>query len=170
MVVAKNEFALEALSQQFRERKTVKEYLTLVYGVVRQPAGEVSVPIGRDVWHRLKISVRTRSPKSALTRYEMIRQYPRFTYCRVFPKTGRTHQIRVHLAHIGHPVVGDELYAANRYKGLPAGTIRNWIGKMDRLFLHAIRLTFLHPRTGKQVTFSVPLPSELAEFLAILGE
>jgi 23S rRNA pseudouridine1911/1915/1917 synthase len=170
MVVDKNDYTHDSLSRQFQERKTEKEYLALVYGSVKEANGEITVPIGRDNKHRTKISTNSSNLKEAVTRYEVVQKYGRLTYCRVFPKTGRTHQIRVHFLHIGHPLVGDELYAPNRYKGLFTGKIEAKLKKLDRLFLHATRLTFFHPKTEKKMQFEIPLPAELAEFLMTLGE
>lgn len=170
LVVAKNEVSHESISKQFQRRETEKEYLALVYGPIREDSGEIDVAIGRDMKHRTKISTRTNNPKEAITCFNVIRRYDQLSYCRIFPKTGRTHQIRVHFLHIGHPVVGDDLYAPNRYKGILEGKIESKIRKMDRLFLHATRLAFLHPTRKEKVEFSASLPSELEDILTTLGE
>jgi 23S rRNA pseudouridine1911/1915/1917 synthase len=170
LVVAKNELSHEAISKQFQRRETEKEYLALVYGTIQEDSGEIDVAIGRDVKHRTKISTRTNNPKEAITCFNVIRRYDRLSYCRIFPKTGRTHQIRVHFLHIGHPVVGDDLYAPNRYRGILEGKIESKIRRMDRLFLHATRLAFFHPTRKEKVKFSASLPSELEDILTTLGE
>jgi len=126
--------------------------------------GEISSPVGRDPVRRTRMRVGGLRPREALTRYKVIRRFPDFTLLEAHPETGRTHQIRVHFAALGHPIVGDTTYGAPgelRVGGRVAATL-------PRTFLHAGLLEFQHPRTRHTVSFSAPLPAELAEFLASL--
>lgn len=167
LVVARNETAHRRLSLQFQNREVKKEYLALVHGVPRPPAGTIDLPLGRDPMDRKKISVRARRRRSAITHYQTEKIYGCASLLRVQIETGRTHQIRVHLAQKGYPVVGDRAYGGDRNLKIPAA-IR---GKLpDRMFLHAHRLEFRHPGTGAHMRFSSPLPGELAAFLELLAE
>ncbi|MDA2932992.1 RluA family pseudouridine synthase [Acidobacteria bacterium AH-259-D05] len=169
MVVAKNDQAHEFLASQFKARQVEKRYLALVYGRLKKKAGIVDVSLGRDPWARTKISTRSRRARKAITRYEVIRYYRDFTYVRGYPRTGRTHQIRVHFQHLGHPVVGDETYGGKAIQHLRNSDQAKSIQDLGRYFLHADFLAFLHPETGKTVSFEIPLPDKLAEFLLALG-
>ncbi len=165
LVVAKNERAHDHLAQQFQARTVRKVYLALLHGTLRPERGEISRAIGRDSRLRTRISPRTNRPKEALTRYEALRYFEDFTYVKAFPVTGRTHQIRVHFASQGHPVVGDETYRTR-----PTTGSRSRARPLKRLFLHATLLEFDHPKSGERLVFEVPLPLELADMLATLGE
>ena len=163
MVVAKNLETHRNLSEQFKGRKVRKEYTALVYGRPIPPAGTIDLPLGRDPKNRKKISARARHHRRAITHYRVERDYGRLSLLNVRIETGRTHQIRVHLAHIGHPVVGDALYGGAR--GLKDEHLGEAIAGLERHFLHAHKLEFRHPRSGELVSFSAPLPLELAHFL-----
>jgi 23S rRNA pseudouridine1911/1915/1917 synthase len=167
MVVAKNACSHRALAQQFRSREVTKEYLALVYGRLVPAAGTIALPLGRDPQNRKKISVRARKTRSAITHYLTLRKYQGLSLLRVRIETGRTHQIRVHLAQKGHPVVGDKVYGGNRYNTLPRSE-RSEAAALDRVFLHSQRLEFRHPRTGERLSFTSTLPSDLEGFLARL--
>ncbi len=164
IVVAKNDRAHRALQAQFKAREVAKVYLALVYGVVEPPTGEISAPIGRDTRDRKRMAVVPEAlGRPAVTRYETLAIYKtasgeRLTLLACRPLTGRTHQIRVHLAHIKHPLVGDAVYAGRRKPPIPC----------PRQFLHAHRLTFRLPATGQEVTFTAPLPPDLQAVLAKL--
>ncbi len=162
MVVARNARAHRALSQQFKSRAVRKEYVALVFGSVVPTAGTIDTPVGRDRRNRRKISVRARKHRQAVTHYEVMTSFGCCTLLRIRPETGRTHQIRVHLSSIGHPVVGDVLYGARR--NLPA-RFEAEASRMGRFFLHACTLEFNHPRTGRRLSFTAPLPPELESFL-----
>jgi len=162
MVIARNASAIRSLGRQFKDREVRKEYLALVYGKVAPPAGTVDAPLGRDPADRKKISVRARRRRPAVTRYELLECFGPCSLLSVHPETGRTHQIRVHLASLGHPVVGDSVYGGGRR--LP-GILQPLVSSLGRFFLHAHRLEFRHPRTGLALEFSAPLPAELAQFL-----
>lgn len=162
MVVARTESALRVLGRQFKDRQVRKEYLALVYGRVTPPDGTVDAPLGRDSVDRKKISVRARKRRAAITRYRSLESFGPCSLLSVHPETGRTHQIRVHLASLGHPVVGDPVYGGGRSFSRELQPIASGLG---RFFLHAHRLEFRHPRTGAEMKFSAPLPAELAQFL-----
>jgi 23S rRNA pseudouridine1911/1915/1917 synthase len=180
VVVAKNEWTHEKLSEQFREREVFKSYVALVHGVVSREAqaahrvgqaagvsGRIEQPMGRDPRQRTRMAV-VRGGRTALTLYRVRRWFHRFTLLDVEIKTGRTHQIRVHMAWFKHPVVGDAVYGAGRDANVPEGRVRALIAALGRQFLHAEQLGFRHPRTGEALRFTAPLPPELSEFLASL--
>ncbi len=158
MVVARSEKAYQILQKQFREREVDKSYLGLVWGKVSQIEGKITWPIGRHRKHGQRMSIKSRKPRSAETHYKVVRRFPEFTLLEVRPITGRTHQIRVHLAASGHPLVGDSRYGRKKEK-IPG----------PRLFLHAYRLAFFHPQTGRMVEFFSPLPKDLEEFVKDLA-
>jgi 23S rRNA pseudouridine1911/1915/1917 synthase len=157
MVVAKNDRAHESLSRQFAEREVEKEYGALVWGVV-QAGRRIDLPIGRDPNDRQKMSARSRRARHAVTRITRAHHYRGVTLCQVAIHTGRTHQIRVHLSAIGHPIVGDATYGGKRAR-VPAD-LRPLLS-LDRPFLHAHRLVFTHPTDGRRMEFESPLPPDL---------
>jgi 23S rRNA pseudouridine1911/1915/1917 synthase len=164
MVVAKHDRAHEALARQFRDRAVEKEYVALVWGLVR--AGRcIDLPIGRDPHHRHKMSARVRRGRAAVTRILEAEWLRGVSLVRLAPATGRTHQIRVHLSAIGHPVVGDATYGGVRRR-VPAHL--RCVGALTRPFLHAARLVFTHPRDGRRVSFEAPLAADLAAVLEAL--
>jgi 23S rRNA pseudouridine1911/1915/1917 synthase len=167
IVVAKTETAHENLADQFRAREVFKSYVALVHGRVEPDTGRIEQPIARDPRHRTRMAV-VRGGRPALSLYRVRQRYERFTLLDVEIKTGRTHQIRVHLAWLKHPVVGDEVYGAGRDKTVPDVSVRAGINKLGRQFLHAEQLGFRHPRTNEQLRFTAPLPLALAEFLTLL--
>jgi 23S rRNA pseudouridine1911/1915/1917 synthase len=167
LVVAKNDRSLRSLASQFKNREVKKEYLALVYGKPKPPKGTIDMPLGRDPVDRKKISVRARRARSAITHYEIYRDYKAFALLRTRIETGRTHQIRVHLSQIGHPVVGDMLYGGNRAKNLPL-EMRRAVEGLNRHFLHASSISFKHPQSGNVLSFYSPLPQELESFLTLL--
>lgn len=167
LIVAKTEEAHEKLSEQFRTREVLKSYIALVHGVVAQDSGRIEQPIARDPRHRTRMAV-VRGGRPALSLYRVRERFERFTLLDVEIKTGRTHQIRVHMAWMKHPVVGDETYNMGRDKTVPDVRLRAAISKLGRLFLHAAELGFRHPRTNEWMRFTQPPPHELAEFLELL--
>ena len=169
IVVAKNDQAHEFVANQFKARQVEKRYLALVHGRLKRKEGTVDVSLGRDPRVRTRMSTRGRRSRRALTKYAVIRTYPDFSYVQVFPHTGRTHQIRVHFQHLGHPVVGDKTYGKKAAQRLKDPGQAEAIRKLGRHFLHAAYLAFLHPETKKRVSFEIPLPNELADFLSALG-
>jgi 23S rRNA pseudouridine1911/1915/1917 synthase len=168
MVVAKTERAHEHLSDQFRAREVFKSYVALVHGRVREESGRIEEPLARDPRTRTRMAV-VRGGRPALSLYRVRRAYERFTLLDVQIKTGRTHQIRVHLAHIKHPVVGDKVYSGGRDTTVADVRVRAAIRAMGRQFLHAEQLGFRHPHTGEDLRFQAPLPPELSQMLDALG-
>jgi 23S rRNA pseudouridine1911/1915/1917 synthase len=162
MVVAKNDAAHQELSRQFHDREVEKQYVALVWGLVQQRK-RIDIPIGRDPVHREKISTRARRARSAVTRVTWARHVPGLSLLRIAIHTGRTHQIRVHLNAIGHPIVGDSLYGGV-HRRVPHDL--RAVQRLTRPFLHAERLAFNHPRTGEYLEFTAPLPEELRGLLA----
>jgi len=161
MVVAKNDRAHQELSRQFADREVEKEYIALVWGLVH--AGRrIDSPIGRDPGDRQKMSTRARRARHAVTRVTDARHYKGVSLLRVAIATGRTHQIRVHLSDIGHPIVGDSTYG-----GLHRRTVANLraVQRLERPFLHSARLAFTHPDDGRRVEFDSPLPLDLQSVL-----
>lgn len=154
ILVARTEKAYQELQRQFKARAVTKIYLGLVWGKVSREEGRITWAIGRHMKHGERMSVKTNKPRVAETHYRVIKQLGEVTLLELRPVTGRTHQIRVHLSASGHPVVGDSRYG------------RKKAGFGDpRLFLHAHRLSVIHPATGKKMTFKSPLPSDLLNFL-----
>jgi 23S rRNA pseudouridine1911/1915/1917 synthase len=167
MLVAKNNLAHRLLSQQFKSRQIRKEYIALVHGTPSPDKGTIDMPIGRDSNNRKKMSPRAYHKRSAITHYSVNESFGFVSLLDVRIETGRTHQIRVHLAQKGHPIVGDALYGGNRIPSLPDPII-NAAKIMQRPFLHSSRLSFNHPRSGESLSFHAPLPKELQNFLAII--
>lgn len=158
MVVAKKNTSLSHLAKQFENRKVEKVYLALVFGKIINPEGSIEAPVGRKITDRRKMAVTSISSRQAITDFRVREILGDFTLLEVRPKTGRTHQIRVHLAHIGHPVVGDSEY------GRPAP--KNW--GVSRQLLHAYKLGFIHPVKKDWVKFTAPLPREFKKVIAKL--
>jgi len=157
LLVARNDTAHQSLAKQFAARTVEKIYLAVVQGTVKRDRGRIVTRIGRDPIRRIRMAVMAEGGRGALTDYEVLGRYGEFTYLRVRIGTGRTHQIRVHLASIGHAVVGDSLYGARK-------------GVLPRQFLHAHRISFDSPGGGQRVTVESALPGDLSEWLeSIIG-
>jgi 23S rRNA pseudouridine1911/1915/1917 synthase len=167
MLVAKNKLAHRQLSQQFKDRQVHKEYTALVHGCPSPASGTIDISLGRDPGNRTKISVRARRKRTAITHYTVERSLGSVSLLGIRIETGRTHQIRVHLAQKGHPVVGDSVYGPNRTRSLPEN-LQGAAKELQRPFLHARLLQFHHPRSGELLSFRAPLPAELERFLAVL--
>lgn len=164
LVVAKTDSILRALQAQFQSRTTGKEYLAIAHGVPKLRAGVWDGKIGRHPVHRKKMSVSARGRES-LTRWEAIESFGKFaTLFHLFLHTGRTHQIRVHASHAGHPLVGDGTYGGGRAK-VGSEAWRMVVQEFRRPALHALRLTLTHPRTQKKMEWTAPLPEDLAELV-----
>ena len=158
LLVAKNKESFENLQLQFKERKVSKAYLALVHDHVDSQEGEIKVPIGRLPWNRKRFGVLA-GGKDAETFYKVLENFKKpFALLELVPKTGRTHQIRVHLKYFNHPIFGDELYAGRKIS-------RQDRRILNRFFLHAIKISFYHPKTGERVEFQSKLPPELEKVL-----
>jgi 23S rRNA pseudouridine1911/1915/1917 synthase len=169
MVAAKNDRAHEALVRQFKEREVKKIYLALLYGKIAGAEGAITAPMGRHPIDRKRFSVRTRQPKEALTEWWVKERFDEVTFVQVAPKTGRTHQIRVHMSSIGHPLVGDPLYAKKkRLAQIEDPYLKKRIKALGRQALHASRIAFRHPATQKTVEFTAPLPADIKNILEVL--
>ncbi len=166
MVVAKNDQAHQELTRQFSDREVEKEYVALVWGVV-QAGRRIDAAIGRDPKDRQRMSTRARRARSAVTRVTWARHYRGVSLLKVAIATGRTHQIRVHLSAIGHPIVGDPVYGGV-HRRVPANL--RAVMHLERPFLHSTRLSFTHPRDGRRVDFDSPLPPDLAAVIDEIQE
>jgi len=171
MVVAKDDQAYHQLTKQFKNRTVEKSYLAIVYGKFSQDTGVINAPIGRHLSQRKRMSTRTRKGREAITHWRVMERLNGFTLLEIFPHTGRTHQIRVHLSSIGHPLLGDPLYGR---KGKPGAfgdpLFRELVRRMNRQALHSHRLGFIHPRTGERVSFISPIPEDMSKILSFLRE
>jgi 23S rRNA pseudouridine1911/1915/1917 synthase len=161
IVAAKNELALRGLMTQFRSRQVTKEYLALVWGQLSPPFGRTETLIGRSTRDRKKMSATPSSGRPAITVYRTVETFAAASLVSVAIETGRTHQIRVHMAFLGHSVVGDAQYGRQRHDVLP-------VPLPDRQMLHAFRLGIRHPRTDSALTFEAPIPQDLFELLEAL--
>jgi 23S rRNA pseudouridine1911/1915/1917 synthase len=177
IIIAKNDAAHEALAEMFASRKITKTYVALVQGVLPEDGATIQAPISRDSVRRTRMTTRRLyGARHAVSHYRVVERletrFGAFTLARVRIETGRTHQIRVHMASISHPVVGDTLYGAPaKIIALPLSTTRKAAReelKLERNFLHSSELEFSHPITGKEIRLTSPLPRELDEFLAKL--
>ena len=167
LVVAKNNVAHERLSDLFRDRRVFKMYTALVYGRFMEDRGEIESRMGRSPHNPTRMAVLTgNAGRSAHTLFEVARRYTEFTLLNVEIRTGRTHQIRVHMSHLNHPVVGDRNYGQGRENTVSRILIRQRINALGRHFLHSSRLAFDHPRTGERLEFVAGLPPELENFLS----
>jgi 23S rRNA pseudouridine1911/1915/1917 synthase len=165
MVIAKTDPAHRGLAAQFKEHTIVRVYEALVWGMPRKPHGLIDLAIGRDTKERKKFSSRTARPKPAATEYRVVERFGKIAaHLRLVPRTGRTHQIRVHLASIGHPVLGDQAYGGRK--------VRAVLDDLDipRVMLHARTLGFSHPGTGLYREFTVPWPSDMEAVQQALRE
>ncbi|PIZ68388.1 RluA family pseudouridine synthase, partial [Candidatus Roizmanbacteria bacterium CG_4_10_14_0_2_um_filter_36_35] len=167
LLVAKTPEAFVELQRQFKERIVKKTYFALVHGKVEPAEGEINAPVGRTSWNRERFGI-TLEGKEAKTKYKVLSRFTRLVYpvrascfslVELYPESGRTHQIRVHMQYRGYPLVGDEFYAGKK----TAAEDRKWC---PRVFLHAAKISFLNPKTGKPVEFKSSLPEELENVLS----
>lgn len=170
VVVAKNVKAYYCLADQFKEHSVRRKYVTLICGEPRQDSGIIVAPIGRSRRDRKKMAVTPVNSREAITHFSVIERYGRFSLLEIKPRTGRTHQIRVHLAHIGHPVVGDSTYGG-RTRALRSDisqAVRTALENLSRPALHAQILGFIHPDTGRYIEFSSPVPEDIQSMIDAL--
>ena len=158
LIVAKNDFSHRLLADQIKEHSFTRKYQAVVYGNFRNDEGTVDAPIGRHPSERKKMTVTLNNSRNAVTHYRVLGRYQGFTHLELTLETGRTHQIRVHMAHIGHPVAGDPVYGP-----------RKVITSLEGQCLHAYYISFTHPRTGETLTLSSPLPEYFKNFLSQIG-
>lgn len=169
LVVAKNDLAHRSLASQFKEHSIARKYTGLVYGTFKNEKGTITSPIGRHPVDRKKISTKARRGKAAITHWKVIEQFEEIALLEISLETGRTHQIRVHLADIQHPVVGDPVYCSKKsLLTIRDERLRNRLKRLDRQALHASLLGFNHPKTGEYMQFSAPLPEDLRGILDVL--
>lgn len=154
LIVAKNDYAHNKLALQIKEHSFNREYEAVVYGNIKNQEGIIDAPIGRNPADRKKMAVTSKASKNAITHYRVLNRYNGFTHIKLKLETGRTHQIRVHMAYIGHPVAGDILYG-------PKKVIKSLNGQC----LHARLIGFIHPRSGKYIEFETELPDYFKNFL-----
>ena len=167
IVIAKNEAVHEFLADQFRNREVFKSYIALAHGATHDNAGKIDSPIARDKHNRTRMKI-AQSGRHALSLWKVRKRFEKFTLLDVEIKTGRTHQIRVHLASINHPVAGDANYNEGRDNTVADSKIRHALTSLGRFFLHAEKLSFIHPETKGKMDFVQPLPDELTSFLDII--
>jgi 23S rRNA pseudouridine1911/1915/1917 synthase len=173
LVAAKTDDAHLNLARQIASREAVRQYVAVVWGVVRDDRGRIEAPIGRSAHHRKKMAVDSRRGRQAATRYEVLERFRFATLISATLETGRTHQIRVHFSHLGHPVFGDPQYggrtkAASRLGGGDRKAASEMLGIVDRPALHATALRFAHPATGRLLSFEAGPPSDIMKLLDAL--
>ena len=171
IIVAKNDEAHRKLASQFARREVKKKYIALVHGVVKKDSGTISASISRDRVRRTRMTTRQAGGREAVSHYNVLRRldtpFGKFTLLEVKIDTGRTHQIRVHMASLGHPIVGDTLYGAPQQMRAARGKLQDAATiSLPRNFLHAAELELIHPRSGARLSFQSPLPAELQALLA----
>ncbi len=154
LIVAKNDFSHRLLAEQIKEHSFTRKYQAVVVGSLKDDSGTINAPIGRHPTDRKKMTVTLKNSREAVTHYKVIERYTGYTHVELTLETGRTHQIRVHMAHIGHPVAGDPVYGGKKY-----------LASLGGQCLHAYYISFVHPKTGEILTFSSELPDYFINFL-----
>lgn len=154
LIVAKNDFAHEHLAKQIKDHSFTRQYRTVVHGRIKETEGTVDAPVGRSPKDRKKMCVTDKNSRNAVTHYEVLDENNKFSYLRVTLETGRTHQIRVHMAYIGHPVAGDMVYGP-----------KNGVTSLNGQCLHAGLIGFIHPRDGRYIELEADIPEYFKDFL-----
>ncbi len=157
LIVCKNDLAHNHIAQQLKDHSINRKYHALVYGVLKDDLGTIDKPIGRSDADRKKMAINAKNGRNAVTHYKVLKRFEKYTYIECSLETGRTHQIRVHMASIGHPILGDDVYSG-----------RSCPFKLEGQTLHAKTIGFIHPRTGEYVEFDAPLPHYFIHLLDIL--
>lgn len=159
LIVAKNDFAHQHLAEQIKVHSFTRKYQAVVCGNLKDDTGTVNAPIGRHPTERKKMAVTNKNAREAVTHYRVLERFGQYTHVELTLETGRTHQIRVHMAHIGHPVAGDPVYGGKKY-----------LASLNGQCLHAYYISFVHPRTNEVLTLSAPLPAYFTSFLSTLRQ
>jgi 23S rRNA pseudouridine1911/1915/1917 synthase len=167
IVVAKNDFSHQHLVNQFKARLVKKMYIALVVGEIEKDSGTFSSPISRHPTNRIKMTTKTKKGREALTSWRILKRYDQVTLVAIEPKTGRTHQIRVHFADNGFPLLGDDVYGP---KGYRTPFLEYVSKKLGRQALHASKLCFEHPKSGKKIEFSAPIAEDLKDVIGLFQE
>jgi 23S rRNA pseudouridine1911/1915/1917 synthase len=168
IVIAKNDRSYLSLSKQFRAHTTTRHYHALVWGAVKEETGSIDMAIGRDTVERKKISARTRRGRRAVTHYRVVKRFGPVTLLEVTLETGRTHQVRVHLSAIKHPVVGDRVYGRSTLPPNISKPVGDEIKRIKYQCLHALSLGFVHPSTGAYAEFTAPYPEPMERLVKLL--
>jgi 23S rRNA pseudouridine1911/1915/1917 synthase len=168
MVIAKNDEAHRALSAAWNSEHVRKEYVALVYGAPDPDRGTIDAPIARDPHNRKRMAV-VAGGRRAITDYETIERFRYVSLVRCRLRTGRTHQIRVHMKKLGHPIVGDPIYSGPQWRGIPDKRAQKVLSSLKRQMLHAVSLTIQHPRSGDRMTFEAPMPNDFTALIDHLG-
>ncbi|MFP5246861.1 MAG: RluA family pseudouridine synthase [Thermoanaerobaculia bacterium] len=167
MVIAKHDEAHRKLTANWNTDAVRKEYLALVYGTPSSERGTIEAPIGRDPRDRKRMAV-VKDGRHAITDYAITERLKYVSLIRCRLRTGRTHQIRVHLKHLGHPIVGDPVYSGPQWRGIPDKKVQKLLSSFPRQALHAARIAFAHPRDGNVLTFEAPVPADMRELIEAL--
>ena len=167
MIIAKHDEAHRKLSADWNTERVRKEYVALVYGSPSSERGTIDAPIGRDPRDRKRMAV-VAGGRAAITDYELAERLRYVSLLRCRLRTGRTHQIRVHMKHLGHPIVGDPLYSGPQWRGIPEKRVQKLLSSLERQMLHAAKITFAHPRDGAAMSFEAPLPRDFADVIETL--
>lgn len=166
MVVAKNDRSHNNLVDQFKSRDVKKKYVAIITGIFKEKSGEIALPLGRHRINRVKFSSDSTSTKAALTKWTLVSQFSGASLVNAEPYTGRTHQIRVHFAESGHPILGDKLYG----RKISDQLINDLSKKLNRQALHAFSLSFKHPGSNKNLCFEAPIPPDMTEVIKVLEQ
>jgi len=169
ILVARTAEAHRALQEQFRERTVEKRYAGICWGRPREPSGRIELPVGRDPRSRVKMTTRARGGRPAITLWRVLEEVPGFALVEARILTGRTHQVRVHLAAIGHPLAGDDVYGGRRERSVADPVRRGALRALERPALHALEIAFDHPATGRRMRFRAPWPPDLRDLWTVLG-